>query len=404
MDDNIAIKVENISKTFHEQMGSRTLKQAFVSAGRGLIGKKEKKLNKGDFTALKDINFEVKKGEFFGIIGRNGCGKSTLLKIIAGVYSPTVGAVTLNGNLTPFIELGVGFNPELSGRDNVYLNGALLGFSKKQMEAMYDDIVSFAELEEFMDVKLKNYSSGMQVRLAFSVAIRADSDILLIDEVLAVGDAIFQQKCFTYFEKLKKDKKTVVFVSHDTGALRRYCDKGILIDDSKIIYASSMNKVVNEYLDVLNNIENKETVKDSDNIKKGNRKVKVQSVKLNNTLYTEKDEFIEIKVEYVAGADVDNPVYGITVNNSAGINVFDSNTLWSYMKTKRLIKGDTAVAKWIIPNVFNSGNYTISPAVANKSGLEMYEWVQDMKSFKIRKSEEATSIINIKHKIIINNS
>ena len=245
--NEIAIKVQHISKTFHEQAGSRSFKEAFVNVGRKLTGKKEKKLNKGDYTALKDINFEVKKGEFFGIVGRNGSGKSTLLKIIAGVYTPTKGAITINGNLTPFIELGVGFNPELSGRDNVFLNGALLGFTRKQMEDMYDDIVDFAELKDFMDVKLKNYSSGMQVRLAFSVAIRADSDILLIDEVLAVGDAAFQQKCFRYFDKLKSDKKTIVFVTHDMGSVRQFCDRALYIEKGKIVMVDNPSEVSNLY-------------------------------------------------------------------------------------------------------------------------------------------------------------
>lgn len=199
--NDIAIKVKHVAKTFEPQSSSRTIKEGFVGLGRKITGKKPSTHHKGEYTALKDISFEVKKGEFFGIVGRNGSGKSTLLKILAGVYNPTKGHVQINGKLTPFIELGVGFNPELSGRDNVFLNGALLGFTRHQMEDMYDDIVDFAELHDFMDTKLKNYSSGMQVRLAFSVAIRADSDILLLDEVLAVGDEAFQRKCNKYFKK-----------------------------------------------------------------------------------------------------------------------------------------------------------------------------------------------------------
>lgn len=152
---------------------------------------------------LRDITFEIHKGDFFGIVGRNGSGKSTLLKLLAGIYLADKGSVSVHGSISPFIELGVGFNPELTGRENVYLNGALLGFSHTEMDAMYDDIVQFAELEKFMDQKLKNYSSGMQVRLAFSIAIRARGDMLLIDEVLAVGDSAFQKKCF-------EDRKSVV--------------------------------------------------------------------------------------------------------------------------------------------------------------------------------------------------
>ena len=234
MSSEIAVKVSHVGKTFHESQGAGSFKEAFVNVGRKFTGKKGKKIHKGEYTALKDIDFEIKKGEFFGIVGRNGCGKSTLLKIIAGVYAPSKGGVHVNGSLTPFIELGVGFNPELSGRDNVFLNGALLGFTRKQMEAMYDDIVEFAELKDFMDMKLKNYSSGMQVRLAFSVAIRADSDILLIDEVLAVGDSAFQNKCYEYFKNLKNNKKTVILVTHDMSAIEKYCNKAVLIEDGVI--------------------------------------------------------------------------------------------------------------------------------------------------------------------------
>ena len=211
MSNDIAISVKNVSKNFalpHEKADS--VKSVFVNP----FNKNRRKFEVQH--ALSDISFDIPKGEFFGIVGRNGSGKSTLLKIIAGIYVPNSGSVTVNGRLVPFIELGVGFNPELTGRENVYLNGALMGFSEKEVNRKYEAIVDFAEIERFMDQKLKNYSSGMQVRLAFSVAtILADSEVLLIDEVLAVGDADFQRKCFEYFKKLKKDKKTVIFVSHD---------------------------------------------------------------------------------------------------------------------------------------------------------------------------------------------
>lgn len=239
--EDFAIKVENVSKIFrlpHEKTTS--VKGAVVNFWqRDRTYEKQK--------ALDDVSFEVKKGEFFGIVGRNGSGKSTLLKLLAGIYSPSSGQVHVRGKLTPFIELGVGFNPELTGRENVYLNGALLGFNRKEMAAMYDDIVKFAELKKFMDQKLKNYSSGMQVRLAFSIAIRAQSDILLIDEVLAVGDAAFQQKCFNYFEELKSSNRTVVFVTHDMSAVRRFCDRAIYIKDGLKTHEGLPDSIANEY-------------------------------------------------------------------------------------------------------------------------------------------------------------
>ena len=182
-----------------------------------------------------------------GIVGRNGSGKSTLLKILAQIYVPDSGNIIINGSLVPFIELGVGFNPELTGRENVYMNGAMLGFSNEEMDKMFDDIVEFAELAPFMDQKLKNYSSGMQVRLAFSIAIRARGDILILDEILAVGDAAFQEKCNQYFASLNKNQ-TVILVTHSMENVRKFCDRAILIDQGKIIKEGDPEIVADAYL------------------------------------------------------------------------------------------------------------------------------------------------------------
>jgi len=239
---DIMVSVDGLSKTFRIPLeGSSGLKQKLINTLKGRKGYRE-------FTPLNDISFQIEKGEFFGIVGRNGSGKSTLLKTIAGIYTANKGDVTVNGSLVPFIELGVGFNPELTGRENVFLNGSLLGFSKKEMDAMYDQIVKFAELSEFMDERLKNYSSGMQVRLAFSIAIRAESDILLLDEVLAVGDAAFQQKCFDYFEQLHRDKRTVILVTHDMGAVQRFCNKALFLKGGKIVKIGSPLEIADIYL------------------------------------------------------------------------------------------------------------------------------------------------------------
>ena len=218
------------------------LKQAIFNRLKGIKGFKEQKV-------LRGLDFEVKKGEFLGIVGRNGSGKSTLLKVLSGIYVPEKGDVEIYGTLVPFIELGVGFNPELTGRENIYLNGALLGFSNAEVDEMYDEIVDFAELKDFMDQKLKNYSSGMQVRLAFSIAIRARGDILILDEVLAVGDAAFQQKCNDYFASLHGNQ-TVVLVTHSMENVRKFCDRAILIENGKIMCEGSPNKVADEYMNL----------------------------------------------------------------------------------------------------------------------------------------------------------
>lgn len=236
-----AVEVSNLTKTFRIPLESSSgIKQKLVNTLKGRKGYR-------NFTPLNNISFEIKKGDFMGIVGRNGSGKSTLLKTIAGIYTPTSGSVQVDGSLVPFIELGVGFNPELTGRENVFLNGALLGFNHKTMEDMYDDIVSFAELKDFMHEKLKNYSSGMQVRLAFSIAIRAKGDILLLDEVLAVGDEAFQRKCFNYFEQLKRDKRTVILVTHDMASVERFCNRALFIEDGEVKLIGSPHKVASAY-------------------------------------------------------------------------------------------------------------------------------------------------------------
>lgn len=247
----VVLSVSHVSKSFRlptEQANG--LKMAFLNWTKGIRGYTEQHV-------LKDISFTVRQGDFLGIVGRNGSGKSTLLKIISQIYKPEHGTVSVKGKLVPFIELGVGFNPELTGRENVYLNGALLGFSHSEIDAMYDDIVDFAELGEFMDQKLKNYSSGMQVRLAFSVAIKAQGDILVLDEVLAVGDEAFQRKCDNFFSEIKKDPtKTVILVTHSMDAVKRYCNKAIMIKDGEIVAQGDKDDVADRY--TLENLRSEE--------------------------------------------------------------------------------------------------------------------------------------------------
>lgn len=243
--EEILIKIENVSKTFkipHEKY--TTLKQHALN-----LFNKNKTFT--ELRALEDVSFNINKGDFFGIIGRNGSGKSTLLKIIAKIYVPSRGRVVVNGQISPFIELGVGFNPELTARDNVYLNGALLGLTRKEIDEKFDEIIKFAELEDFVDQRLKNFSSGMQVRLGFSLAIKAYSDILLLDEVLAVGDANFQEKCVKVFEQMKKEKKTIILVSHDLASIERFCNKVALIEKGKLVAVDEPKNVLIKYSDIL---------------------------------------------------------------------------------------------------------------------------------------------------------
>ncbi len=296
---DVAIRVHNIKKDFYlpHEKSSKSLKSIIVNTF--------KKKDKGaDIQhVLRGLSFDIKKGEFFGIVGRNGSGKSTLLKILAQIYQPTGGKVEHFGKLVPFIELGVGFNPELSGRENVYLNGALLGFTREEIAAKYDKIVEFAELEDFMDQKLKNYSSGMQVRLAFSVAIQADADILVLDEVLAVGDEAFQRKCNDYFDHLKQENKTVVIVTHSMDSVRKYCDKALMLRDGIVASYGSPEDVSNEY-----SMENLEvsTYGQEDgknNVDKGSL-IKDLKVDLVSERQITQNDNIEIKISYIVPSKI----------------------------------------------------------------------------------------------------
>jgi ABC-type polysaccharide/polyol phosphate transport system ATPase subunit len=235
-----AIEVNGVSKRFRIPLDrSTTLKYRVVHP--------RSTSRYQDLYALNDVSFSVPFGEFIGVIGPNGCGKSTLLNILAQIYRPTRGRVTVNGLVSPFLELGVGFNPELTARENVFLNGAVLGLTRAELERRMEAIIHFAELEHFVDQKLKNFSSGMQVRLAFSVAIQADASVLLMDEVLAVGDARFQAKCFDVFARYKREGRTVVLVTHDLGSVDNYCDRALYIDHGRLIDDGQSTRVTSHY-------------------------------------------------------------------------------------------------------------------------------------------------------------
>ena len=236
-----AITVKNLSKTFRlpgERRG--TLRERLMKFHQHNEVKARK--------TLDNINFEVMQGEFFGIIGRNGSGKSTLLKILAGIYLPDKGSeVTVHGRIAPMLELGVGFNPELTGRENVFLNATIMGMTRQEVSERYEKIVRFAELEQFMELQVKHYSSGMSVRLAFAVAMQVESPILLLDEVLAVGDFVFAEKCFAHFEECRKKGRTIILVTHDPSAMERFADRAMLIHKSKLHAIGNPHEVLEVY-------------------------------------------------------------------------------------------------------------------------------------------------------------
>jgi lipopolysaccharide transport system ATP-binding protein len=246
------IKVENLGKKYILQHQARekyvALRDVITDKAKSLVAAKAEQPAREEFWALKDVSFDIKQGERIGIIGRNGAGKSTMLKIFSRITEPTEGRVTIDGRVSSLLEVGTGFHPELTGRENVFLNGAILGMGKREIEAKFDEIVAFAEVEKFLDTPVKRYSSGMYVRLAFAVAAHLEPDILIVDEVLAVGDAAFQKKCLGKMEDVSKHGRTVIFVSHNMAAVSALCDKAIVLEKGRLKDIGDTEKVINEYL------------------------------------------------------------------------------------------------------------------------------------------------------------
>lgn len=372
-----AVKADNVSKSFrlpHEK--HTTLKQTVLNLGKRSFSTQ---------TVLDDISLEVKKGEFFGIVGRNGSGKSTLLKILAGIYQPDSGGMHLNGNLTPFIELGVGFSPELSGRDNVYLNGTILGLSPEEIDAKYDEIVGFAELEDFMDQKLKNYSSGMQVRLAFSIAIQAHNDILLIDEVLAVGDENFQNKCVDYFSQIRKNKdQTVVLVTHDMGWVERFCDKAIVIHDGEIVEGVQKPYDAHKLYSRINQAYTSGTAAEEDQNRWGDGRAVIQSIDMRGE--NQQDDRL-LQTGYPVDIDIHFESKTITSGTIlVGLAVYDETGTFLYGPNSydEALSSDLSRATYRIPELrLNTGRYFLSVGLFNQDATQTYDFMDKAIEFKV---------------------
>ncbi len=345
--------------------------------------------------ALCDIGFRVKPGEFFGVGGRNGSGKSTLLKILPGTYPPTTGRVSVRGSLVPFIELGVGFNPELTGRENVYLNGALLGFSAAEVDELYEDIVAFAELESFMDQKLKNYSSGMQVRIAFAVATRAKADILLIDEVLAVGDTAFQRKCFEHFRALKKSGTTIVFVTHDMTLVRQFCDRVIMLEDGRLVAEGAADQIADEYMRLFNKAakDAAAAVPEWREAEKrwGEGGVRYTSVRIPEALGDEGELILEL--EAVAERDIEHVAFGFSISDSSGVPILGTNTSRKRRSCGGMTQGERVRMRWSIPNVFSDGRHLVEATITDASGLTVYDSWKEAASFTVVRDEKTPYMV-----------
>jgi ABC-type polysaccharide/polyol phosphate transport system ATPase subunit len=314
--------------------------------------------------ALRDVSFDIHQGEFFGIVGRNGSGKSTLLKILASIYRADAGSVRMAGRIAPFIELGVGFNPDLTARENVTLNGVMMGLTGKEARRRLDAVLEFAELDEFVDLKLKNYSSGMLVRLAFSVMIQAEADILLIDEVLAVGDAAFQQKCRDVFADMKDGGRTLILVTHDMTGVQRYCHRAMLLDEGEIRFIGDPEEAGRQYLRM--NFERRKVTLD------GGREVAIvpdflarvseawlEDENGERITNVESEQPIRLNAVIEARQDLPNPGFGIQVNNADGVHVFEFDQKLGEEGKAHLATGSKVRISATIDNPLMPGRYAI---------------------------------------------
>ena len=352
--------------------------------------------------AVDDFSVTIGRGEFFGIVGRNGSGKSTLLKCLAGIYRPDRGMIHIDGRLSPFIELGVGFNPDLTARDNVTLNAIMLGLTPAEARERFGAIIAFAELEEFIDLPLKNYSSGMSVRLAFSVTVEVDADILLIDEVLAVGDAAFQQKCFEQFEYLKRAGKTIVLVTHDMSAVERFCDRALLMDRGRIVALGEAHEIALAYNELnFGRLADRETEGEERYGDHAAAEIKAgwfESDVGERITAVAQGEPCTMCTDVLFHAPVEDPIFAFHLRNEPRHTVFATSSDWQAERFGSFAAGETAHVRvrfdnWLAPN-----RYTMSPSVARAgAGADVLDLREDLAALVVHGTRVTGGIADVPH-------
>ncbi|MEA2298771.1 MAG: type transport system ATP-binding protein [Solirubrobacteraceae bacterium] len=370
-----AVSVVGLSKGFrlpHQQYS--TLKERILHPFRSSTY--------DELRAVQDITLEIPPGEFFGIVGRNGSGKSTLLKCLAGIYRADRGSIAINGRLSPFIELGVGFNSDLTARDNVIINAIMLGLTRRQARARFDDVLAFAELEEFVDLKLKNYSSGMTVRLAFAVAIQVDADILLIDEVLAVGDVSFQQKCYEQFHRMQREGKTIVFVTHDMSAVERFCDRVALLERGEMVELGEPRDVTRAY----NELNFGRLAHDA-----GDAAFRSTGTFISEGWFEDaggervaalgQGEAMRACFEVLVREPLEDPVLAVTLRNEAGQTMVVGRSDRHGEESGSFAAGERLVVSFEFANWLAPSRYTLSPSIAREgTGADTVAVAEDIAS------------------------
>jgi lipopolysaccharide transport system ATP-binding protein len=408
----IAISLKNVSKCYKRYNHPvDRLKETF------LPGKSHAQM----FWALRDINLDVAQGETLGIIGQNGSGKSTLLQIIAGTLTPTTGEVAVNGRVSALLELGSGFNPEFTGRQNVFFNGQILGLSREEIKAKFDQIAAFADIGDFLDQPVKTYSSGMVVRLAFAVVANTEPKILIVDEALAVGDAKFQVRCMKRIRQLKEQGVTILFVSHDSSSVKMLCQRAALMSHGRILSTGHPKDVVNHYIALLSSHKDEAEVVNLEAIdtegsnneqnkniyRHGNQLAVLNYVKitdLDNQEIESKLEtgsFFKIVVCLEAKIEISDLVIGLSIRNLMGVVIYGTNTHLMGVQLPQLKKYQQLTASFQIPCYLNKGIYTVTTAIHSEEGMS-YDWMDDVIVLEVTNGNRCDGLVDLNSQIKIN--
>jgi ABC-2 type transport system ATP-binding protein len=394
-----AVEVQGLEKTF--QIPTERINRLKERLINPFVRREYRQLH-----ALQDVSFEVGQGEFFGILGRNGSGKSTLLKIMAGIYAADAGRVRMAGRVAPFIELGVGFDMELTARENVVLNGVMMGLTPDEARHSFNQVIEFAELEEFVDLKLKNYSSGMLVRLAFSVMVQADTDVLLIDEVLAVGDAAFQQKCADVFRRMRREGKTVVLVTHDMAAVEQFCHRAMLLSEGRIVEIGDPREVARRYLRI--NFEQQLGQATAGDGSEGDADVRLRDVWLEDgdgkrITNVEQGEQIRIRAQLEVQREVPGAQFGFLITNADDVNVHEFvTTLSQATGSEDLVPGQRVTVSVSMRNRLSPGRYFLHVGVTrHRNRYDSAFHAPHLLGFVVFGDQGATGLVAAEHEMAV---
>jgi lipopolysaccharide transport system ATP-binding protein len=394
------ISVQNVSKRYllyrhplQRMLGMAGLSKALAS----------------EFWALKNVSFGVDPGEVVGIIGPNGSGKSTLLQVIAGILQPTTGRVLCSGRVAALLELGAGFNPEFTGRENVYLNGEIMGLSRSEMDHAFRKIEAFAEIGTFIDRPVKEYSTGMYVRLAFSTAIHVEPEVLIVDEALSVGDAIFASRCIQKFEELRQRKVTVLFVSHDLGLVKRLCDRALFVLRGEVVLEGSAKDAVNRYVGFVLDREQTQVAPSlstpaiSSTFRHGDGLSRITDVRILNAAGRDSSSFLTgdqmtIRVQAKFERPAESPVVGILVRNRVGIDIFGTNTRIEGIQLGSFVPGEVLEVEFHLDCILSRQEYTLTVATQHANGLSQ-DWLDDAVSFTVVDAKDVAGVLNMRTRI-----